>query len=87
MKTILLIIINICLLLYVGGFTVAFSPFSVSLPGWRMSVILVSVMALLLTVALLSYRQGFCDGAEMAFEEVKKVFKEDGNGKEDSLNC
>lgn len=76
MKTTLFIIIITIFLLYVGGLTVTFNPFSVSLPKWYK---VVGILLFFLSMEVYNigeytkgYKKGFHNGVNKCIEILKK---------------
>ncbi len=86
MKYIILTAIIIAAMLYIGDFKLSLSPFSISMPGWKLAV-----GWLFLWLAYLlwfghwygkGYERGLKRGAEITIEQVQKIIKEkDGDEK------
>lgn len=75
MRTTIYIILSIVILLWLGGFTVTFKPFTVSLPDWHkpLAFLLLWLAMLAYTVGEYTkgYAEGFSNGVDRVIEEIE----------------
>ena len=83
MKTTLFILCAIIALLYIGGFSMSFSPFKISIPFWYKSVAIVLLVAAVALYTIGQYTEGYEKGLkrgqELVFEALEEVRKERNN--------
>jgi len=81
MKILFNILVPIATLLYIGGLQVSFSPFSVSLPKWILSLGWLFLGIGFILIMAYFQHEGWKDGYTEASKDLLEVVKEEINSK------
>lgn len=81
MRTALFIILLIVCLLWIGGLTVTFKPFSVSLPDWHKALGILLFWLSMLTYTVGEQTKGYKEGFDNGIRKCIEILKNDSQSK------